>query len=82
MIKIMSKSKKNTNTNYQRRLNNTKIFANALFKGEVVLMKDVNDPKNVGIYVPKEYLNSKPTNGFELEFTVSKNSIIKPSEAC
>lgn len=78
----MSKSKKNTNTNYQRRLNNTRLFANALFKGEVVLMKDVNDPKNVGIYVAKELLDRKPTNDFEQEFTVSKDSKIKPSEAC
>lgn len=38
---------------YQRRLINTRIFANALFRGEVKLMYEIHDKKKIAIYVPK-----------------------------
>ena len=50
-------SKNVNNPNYQYRLNNAKIFANALFKGEIKLLHEVHDNKIVGIYVPKELSN-------------------------
>lgn len=56
-------NKENTKTtqqlSYERRLKNTKIFASALLRGEIILMKNVNDPKDLGFYVPKKINNSK-----------------------
>lgn len=42
------------NTDYQRQLNNAKIFANALFRGEVKLLREIHNSKNIAVYVPKE----------------------------
>jgi len=39
-------------TDYKTRLENTKRFADALFKGEIKLMQLVSNKKIIGIYVP------------------------------
>lgn len=57
---------KNT-TDYQRRLNNARIFATALFKGEVKLCYEVHNNKNVAVYVPKEYLEDVKVSPKTLE---------------
>lgn len=54
MILYMGKQKFSTmNTEeYKRRLENTKIFADALFKGKIKLLHKVSNKKVIDVYIP------------------------------
>jgi len=54
-LRIRDKIGIKKNANYKEQLNNTKIFANAMFNGEVKLLYEVNNGKTVAVYVPKNY---------------------------
>lgn len=41
------------NTDYKRKLNNTRIFVNALLKGEIKLAYEISGGKRIAIYIPK-----------------------------
>lgn len=55
------------NPDYERRLNNARIFADALFKGEVKLLHEVHNNKNIAIYMPKELSNETVEETVSLE---------------
>ncbi|MDQ7818713.1 MAG: hypothetical protein RDU14_16930 [Melioribacteraceae bacterium] len=50
----MSKSKNINSLDYKHRLNNARIFADALFNGEIKLLHEVNNKKILAVYVSKE----------------------------
>jgi len=54
-LRIRNKIGIKKSTNYNERLKNTMIFANASFNGEVKLLHEVNNNKTVAVYVPKDY---------------------------